>query len=151
MDNSNRIKVYYEDETRVIRELEYSDSYSNVKFQKVMDVSANQDGSIYAILSEDKETLTIEGEGQMLNWMDPLSGIRTVPWYDYRESIKNVELSNGITSIGSYAFDYFKELTSINLPNSITEIGNSAFEDCIKLTTVNIPNGVIILLKTVKP
>ncbi len=142
MDNSNRIKVYYEDETRVIRELEYSDSYSNVKFQKVMDVSANQDGSIYATLSEDKETLTIEGEGQMLNWMDPLSGIMTVPWYDYRESIKNVELSNGITSIGSYAFDYFKELASINLPNSITEIGNSAFEDCIKITTVNIPNGV---------
>ena len=50
--------------------------------------------------------------------------------------------SQGLTSIGDYAFSYCSELTSVTIPDSVTSIGNGAFYDCSGLTSVIIGNGV---------
>ena len=50
--------------------------------------------------------------------------------------------SQGLTSIGDYAFSYCSELTSVTIPDSVTSIGNFAFWYCIGLTSVTIGNGV---------
>ena len=57
-------------------------------------------------------------------------------------SIKSVEIENGITSVGSYAFYNCSKLTNITMPEGVTSIGKSAFNGCSSLTNITIPEGV---------
>ncbi len=59
-------------------------------------------------------------------------------------SIKTINLPEGITSIGQYAFYGCKSLQNINIPESVGSIGPYAFFECTALTSINIPNGIII-------
>jgi len=52
------------------------------------------------------------------------------------------EISNNITSIGSYAFFQCTKLTSVELPSSITAIKDSTFSYCSNLKSVTIPASV---------
>ena len=58
------------------------------------------------------------------------------------DSIVNVTINEGVTSIGDYAFSYCSGLTSVTIPNSVTSIGEGAFYGCRCLTSVTIPSGV---------
>ena len=44
--------------------------------------------------------------------------------------------SQGLTSIGDYAFSYCSELTSVTIPDSVTSIGSHAFLGCKKLVDI---------------
>ena len=90
---------------------------------------------------DDSGTLTISGEGQMMEYYYPDSGW-TSPWNDRKESIKRVVIGNGVTDIGWYAFSGCTGLTSVTIPNSVISIGGSAFYDCTGLTSVTIPDSV---------
>ena len=89
--------------------------------------------------SFDSETgvLTISGTGPMEDY-----GGKSQPWEALSESITSVVLSDGVTSIGEYAFEDCSSLTSITIPNSVTSIGGSAFSNCSSLTSITIPNSV---------
>ena len=92
--------------------------------------------SLYWAFNEATGTLNIYGEGAMYDYQP------YAPWYDIRESIKEVKFLGEATSIGSYAFSLCKGLTSIDIPASVTSIGNSAFFSCENLTDIEIPEGV---------
>ena len=79
--------------------------------------------------------LTIRGTGAMSNY-------DTMPWYNYRDLILSVVISDGVTSIGLDAFRDCSSLTSVTIPNSVTSIGDDAFYKCSSLTSVTIPNSV---------
>ncbi len=95
-----------------------------------------------AFWSFDSETgkLTISGTGAMYNYEDE-NDVVTSPWYNYADKITSVEIENGITSIGNYAFHSCK-LTSITIPDSVTSIGECVFYHCTSLKSVTIPDGV---------
>ena len=82
-------------------------------------------------------TLTIIGTGIMLKDSD-----NKVPWKTYAKIIKNVIISDGVTSIGAYAFSFCESLQSITIPNTVTSIGAGAFEYCESLQSITIPNTV---------
>ena len=86
----------------------------------------------------DDGVLTISGTGAMTDY----SYSSSAPWYSSRSSITSVIISDGVTSIGKYAFYDCRSLTSVTIPNSVTSIGAYAFEDCSGLTSVTIPNSV---------
>jgi hypothetical protein len=90
--------------------------------------------------SFDRETekLRISGTGAMTDYSSSLS----LPWYDYRSQIKQVEIEDGATNIGNRAFYWCSRLAYITIPNSITGIGSQAFYYCSSLTSVTIPVGV---------
>ena len=64
------------------------------------------------------------------------------------DSYKNfvfVEIPEGITEIGKYAFRGCSKLERIRLPDSLERIGNNAFENCTSLRTVHLPENVYSL------
>jgi hypothetical protein len=87
--------------------------------------------------SYDNGVLTISGTGAMPNYVASSS-----PWYENRGNIKSVNIQNGITSIGAYAFYECSSLTSITIPNSVTTVGSRAFEDCSGLIFITIGSSV---------
>ena len=86
----------------------------------------------------DDGVLTISGTGAMTDY----SYSSSAPWYSSRSSITSVIISDGVTSIGNYAFYNCRSLTSVTIPNSVTSIGKYAFYDCRSLTSETIPNSV---------
>ena len=83
--------------------------------------------------------LYIFGEGDIEDYNVPYN--YNSPWYSYRLNINTVNISNGITRIGDYAFNGLG-ITSITIPDSVTSIGNDAFGDCGNLTDITIPDSV---------
>ena len=62
--------------------------------------------------------------------------------YVYRDSVRKIELGNGVTSIGDNAFFSCYSLASITIPNGVTSIGDDAFNSCYSLAPITIPDGV---------
>ena len=87
---------------------------------------------------DDSGLLTISGTGAMDNY--DWSG--EVPWNSSSETIQAVQIANGVTSIGDYAFCSCYSLTDVTIPSSVTSIGNSAFSSCVSLTDITIPSSV---------
>ena len=84
----------------------------------------------------DGTKLTISGNGAMANY----GYFQWQPWRE--ESITEVVIENGVTSIGDGAFSGCTSLTSVTIPNSVTSIGDYAFSGCTSLTSITIPNSV---------
>lgn len=59
-----------------------------------------------------------------------------------QESLKSVEISDGVTALMDYAFLYCKNLEKITLPESVAYIGEHAFLSCKRLRTIKIPDKV---------
>ena len=60
----------------------------------------------------------------------------------YQSSIQKIEIGNGVTSIGAYAFGNCYSIASITIPNGITSVGNYAFDHCYTLESIVIPDSV---------
>ncbi len=86
-------------------------------------------------------TLTISGNGAIPDY-DPTSG-DMVPWQSYDMYIKVIEIEEGITGIGSYAFGYLVEAMSISIPSTVTYISEQAFLElmAIELVTISDDNS----------
>ncbi len=84
-------------------------------------------------------TFTMSGEGEML----PECGYNSGPWYNYKDYVKKVIITDGITSVAGYAFNNHTELSSVSLPDSLIYIDAQAFSSCPKLTEVKIPASVL--------
>ena len=64
------------------------------------------------------------------------------PWKD---DCSEVNIPEGVTSLGDECFAFCESLTSITLPEGVTSIGEWCFLSCYSLTPINIPEGVTSL------
>ena len=92
--------------------------------------------NVYWSYNSTSNTLTIFGTGDMTNDFEGNN------WENYLNDITTVNISNGVTSIGDYAFSFCTGLTSIEIPASVKTIGNYAFQGCWGLTSIEIPASV---------
>ena len=77
--------------------------------------------------------MTISGSGEM-SWALPDQ------WSKYKDKIKQVSISYGITSVAKYAFSGCKQLWKIKLPsNGMSVIGECAFSRCTSLKEIEFP------------
>ncbi len=84
-----------------------------------------------------KMKLTVRGKGAM-----PEYGTGAAPWYQYLNDIVEVEVCEGITSIGRCAFYGLKFVKSATIANTVTAIGDYAFNGCFSLKSIEIPDSV---------
>lgn len=72
----------------------------------------------------DSGVLTISGTGRVPDY----SSTRATPWA--KAQVSSVQIGEGITYVGSYAFSGCASLTAVSLPASLQGIGVNAFRDC---------------------
>lgn len=103
--------------------------------------SCGADGDNLTWQLTDDGTLTISGTGNMADYnshrVHPSS-----PWYSKRSNIRNVVISDGVTSIGDNAFRDCDYLTDLTIGEGVTTIGQYAFFGCSALTDLTIVEGV---------
>ncbi len=87
-------------------------------------------------------TLTLSGKGAMPDYSQNIGA----PWKKYEYSIKKVIISEGITSVGEFAFSNFAYLTELLLPKGLSSINYGAFMGCRSLTECVFPDS----LKTIE-
>lgn len=92
-------------------------------------------GDLTWTYEQDGKTLTVSGDGAL----EDFEGADSVAWAEVRTSAEKLVLSEGITSIGDYAFYYMPAITEVELPSTVTELGDFAFAYCSKLETVDFP------------
>lgn len=87
--------------------------------------------------------LTISGNGPMRNFAyDRKKDCILSPWWEKRTKIVRINIKEGITAIGEWAFSSCSGAISVSIPNSVTKIGDCAFNACTSLTSVIIPENV---------
>ena len=94
------------------------------------EVASGTSGDVNWTLTDDG-TLTFSGEGAMADYSNG-----SQPWYAYKDSIKTVIVTKGVTSISTNAFREFSALATVKIAGSVTAIGNHAFYSCTNLSTI---------------
>lgn len=61
------------------------------------------------------------------------------------QTLKEIEIANGLEEIGYNAFKNCSSLTKVVLPDSVTEINSHAFENCENLKEIVFGNGIKVL------
>ncbi len=86
--------------------------------------------------------LTLNGNGDMFNFSE--ANNIDVPWYNYKDSITKVVMTDGITNIGKNSFANFSLLKEIDFSDDITAISENAFYKCTSTAfkTLRLPSKV---------
>ena len=84
---------------------------------------------------DDNGALYIEGSGDM----DGYTEKDPAPWFDKRFSVRSLEISEGVTSVGNYAFFGLPALESVTLTDTITSIDYAAFSGATSLKSIELP------------
>ena len=102
-------------------------------------IACGETGPLTWTLNNDG-ALTVSGIGEMPRY----TGIRGIypPWNQYKDEIVHVEIDEGVSRIGFWAFYYYNNLSSVTIGSSVNSIGGGAFAGCKSLTSVTIPNSV---------
>ena len=89
-------------------------------------------------------TLTISGSGDManLNKSTETENISdaagTYPWAHLKDSITNIVIEDGVTSIGSKAFIAYTNVTSVSIGKDVSKIGVGALSQLSACTTFDV-------------
>ena len=60
------------------------------------------------------------------------------PWYEWREAITEVRISEGVEEIGDDGFAECSNMTKVTLPSTLKTIGDHAFVYCYELTAFSV-------------
>ena len=116
----------------------------------LVNTNDNQCGeNAYWSLEEAKEghyKLVISGTGDMYDY----SAEQPAPWYDQRATISEIEVQEGITYVGNYAFAYlgynngsdgieYYVIDSVYIPDTITLIGNHVLYGMDQIRSITLP------------
>jgi len=91
---------------------------------------------ISCVLNINTGVFTVSGNGPMSDFSEV--GNNLPEWYDrFRDIILFVNITEGVTRVGAFAFYNCENLVSAKLSSSVTVIGDSAFRLSKKLKTVD--------------
>lgn len=112
------------------------------------DIVANGEWKGFEWELDEEGSLSIEGEGDFFVNVYPEGGIvyenpeESVPWKEYKNDIKSVKISEGITSIGNGLFKECRALENVELPSSLKKIGEETFANTSCLEFIELPENL---------
>ena len=99
-------------------------------------VSGSRCGDNLTWTLDSNGVLTITGTGAMWDYDTIAQNNPSLAWKD---SVKELKVSEGVTTIGDGAFESCTKLTKASLPSTLTKIGMKAFKNCTSLSTITSP------------
>ncbi|MCD8089181.1 MAG: leucine-rich repeat domain-containing protein [Clostridiales bacterium] len=111
------------------------DDWNNINIEGGNDALVNAYYTADISYTIENGVLTISGTGRMPSydsWED-------TPWHEDKDSITEVIIESGITTVGSHSFETFDQITSVSLPEGLTSIGGWAFCGCTNLQGITFP------------
>lgn len=114
-------------------------SLTSINVSPANSVYSSKDGVLY---SKDQRTLLRVPPGSTAGIFTVDANVTSIGESAFSEciNITGVNLPNGLTTIGEYAFS-LSGLTSITLPDTVKNVGIDTFNSCLSLKTVNLGNG----------
>ena len=82
--------------------------------------------------------LYLDGVGMTDNYHSK----KNAPWYEYKDEIVRVVISEGIVKIGNQCFRDCTNLKEVQLPDSVTAIGANSFIRCYGLSEIELPKNL---------
>ena len=80
--------------------------------------------------------------GYVQSPMKDFTSAEETPWAQYADQIVSLDLCEGMTTIGNYAFCGFDDITSVTIPTTVSCIGENAFAGSGLIGEVVIPKTV---------
>jgi hypothetical protein len=90
-------------------------------------------------LENGKLKLTVSGEGAM-----PKFSTAGAPWFSYAADIVEIEVTEGVTTIGRCAFYGLKFVRKATIADTVTAIDDYGFYMCFLLKSIELPEGVTV-------
>lgn len=82
----------------------------------------------------DGTVLYISGQGEMYDFPNG------APWAGWKSSLTRVIISDGVTTVGAYAFKDYDALSYVEFGSTMNRIGAEAFYSCDGLTSITLPS-----------
>lgn len=126
-------------------------SLSSLSINAYAAITGHIEDDVYWSFNEETETLIIYGNGEIpgfdINLSYPYSNYTNTeqPWYKYYESIKHVEISEGITNVSNNCFNECNFIEDVSLPSTLQYIDDESFCQCESLDSIFIPDGVTFI------
>lgn len=107
-------------------------------------VYKSEDGVIY---SKDGKSLLHYPSGRLETSITVSDGVETIGGYAFanNEDVVNITLPSSVRTIEEHAFDGCDKLNKLNLPEGITEISDYAMYECAALAELNLPSTLKII------
>lgn len=102
--------------------------------------SCGYDGADVTYTLTSDGVFTVSGTGYMDSYVLTSSGAPTMPWKNYRDSIKEIVIEDGILNVSYGGFANCKYLTKITLASSVKNLDPYCFYGCSLLTDINCEN-----------
>ena len=113
-------------------------------------VGSNSDPLFKCFTNLVKVTFT-GGDGAGVDYVNDTSSSSYygyTPWYLSRSVLREIVLSDGITSIGSYMFYNCSELSFVDFPDTVTSVGDYAFCNCTCLAFAILDDSITSIGKS---
>ncbi len=91
----------------------------------------------------DNGLLTISGNGAMRGDTEI-----EIPWAEYKDSITDVVIEEGVTDVADYSFNDYSNLKTAYIADSVKTIYASAFRNCASMEKIFIGSGVEMMTVT---
>nr|MCR4672705.1 leucine-rich repeat protein [Lachnospiraceae bacterium] len=106
-------------------------------------ISRGTVGGLTWVLQEGN-VLVISGTGAMTGTYEYDDG-DYYPAYPWPNTIEELIIEEGVTSVSTCAFEGCKNLTKVTLPSTLTAIGIQAFRGCSALEEIELPEGLLTI------
>ena len=107
--------------------------------------SGNNCGANCSWEIDDKGKMRVYGTGNMYTYKHTTDAneygdhYSNRPWWPYQALVTEIEIEDGITSVGGNAFINFQNLQNAKISDDVTRIFGGAFQSCKNLSSVRMP------------